>query len=174
MILKATLRRKIALAIGRTQRHATKDHGSAILETAMSLTIFLTFLFGIFEAGFALYSYNYIAEASREAARYAIVRGATWGSACASYSSSDCTISSAQLQSYVQNLGFPGINGSNLTVTPAWSAYTSGSTCPGTGPCNSAGNLVTVTVQYNFPLMVPFIPSHTYAMSSSSAMIIAQ
>jgi Flp pilus assembly protein TadG len=160
--------------MGRARRHAIREHGSAIFETAMSLVIFLSFLFGIMEAGLALYSYNFIAEASREAARYAIVRGATWGTACASYTSSDCTISSAQLQSYVQNIGYPGINGSNLTVTPAWSAYTNASSCPATGPCNSAGNLVTVTVQYNFPLTVPFIPAHTYALSSTSAMIIAQ
>ena len=171
---KATLCRKIALAIGRIQRRAAREHGSAIFETAMSLVIFLSFLFGVMEAGLALYSYNFISEASREGARYAIVRGATWGSACASYTSSDCTASSAQIQSYVQNIGYPGINGSNLTVSPSWVAYTGGSTCPSSGPCNSAGNQVTVTVTYSFPLTVPFIPAHTYAMSSTSAMIIAQ
>ncbi len=57
----------------------------------MSLIIFLTFLFGIMQVGFALYTYIFISEASREGARYAIVRGATWGTACASYTSSDCT-----------------------------------------------------------------------------------
>jgi Flp pilus assembly protein TadG len=171
MIKARTFRRKIALAIGRTQRHAADQRGTALLETALSLLVFLSFLFGIMEAGFALYTYNYLCEASREGARYAIVRGATWGTACASYTSSDCTASPTQIQSYVQSLGFPGITVS----TPVYTAFTNGSTCPGSpSPCNSWGNQVAITVTYNFPMTIPFIPTKTLALSSTSAMIIAQ
>jgi Flp pilus assembly protein TadG len=165
-----TFRRKIALVVSRTQRHAADQRGSAILETALSLLVFLSFLFGIMQAGFALYTYNYLCEASREGARYAIVRGATWGSPCASYTSSDCTASPTQIQSYVQSLGYAGITVS----TPVYTAFAKGSSCPATPPCNTWGNQVAITVTYNFPLNVPFIPPHTAAMSSTSAMIIAQ
>ncbi len=144
----------------------------------MSTVIFLTFLFAVMETAFALYSYFFLAEAAREGARYAIVRGSTagGGAACASYSSSNCQASAANIESYIQNLGFPGISASNMTVpAPAWSAYASGSPCPSSpNPCNSPGNLVTVTVRYNFPLAVPFIPAHTFSMSSSASMIISQ
>jgi Flp pilus assembly protein TadG len=170
MIQGQTLRGKVAIAIGRAQRHAADQRGSAILETALSLIIFLSFLFGIMQVGFALYTYISISEASREGARYAIVRGATWGSACASYTSSDCTASQAQIQSYVQSIAMPG-----ATVgTPVYTAFTAGTTCPGSGPCNTWGNQVAVTVSYSFPMIIPFVPKQTYTMSSTSAMIIAQ
>jgi Flp pilus assembly protein TadG len=170
MIKGQTFRRKVAPLIGRTRRDAADQRGSAILETTLSLVILLTFLFGITEAGFALYTYISISEASREGARFAIVRGATWGKNCATSTSSDCTASPTQIQSYVQSIAMPG-----ATVgTPVYRAFTAGTTCPGTGPCNTWGNQVAVTVSYSFPMVIPFIPKRTFTMSSTSAMIIAQ
>jgi Flp pilus assembly protein TadG len=165
--------------MGRAKRRAGDERGSAIMETAMSTVIFLTFLFGIFETGFALYTYFFISEAAREATRYAIVRGSTAGTpagtACSAYTSYDCQASITQIKTFVQNLGYPGINPSNMTIPdPVWTAYTTGSSCPVSPPCNSPGNQVAVTVQYNFPLVLPFAPKLTYTMSSTSAMIIAQ
>jgi Flp pilus assembly protein TadG len=156
------------------RRCLRSEEGSAILETAMSTIIMLVFIFGVMETGFALYSYHFISEAAREGTRYAIVRGSTAGSACASYDSSACKASSTDVANYVKNLGFPGIKPSDITVNPVWSVFTGGSTCPGTPPCNSPGNQIAVTVQYNFHLNVPFIPPHTYAMSSTAAMVIQQ
>jgi Flp pilus assembly protein TadG len=142
------------------------------METAMSSIILLTFMFGVMEAGFALYSYHFISEAAREGTRYAIVRGSSAGSACASYSSSACMASTADIQDYVKNIGFPGINPNNMTVNVAKIGFPAGVTCTPSASCNNPGNLITVTVQYSFPLNVPFIPAHTYTMSSTSAMII--
>lgn len=163
-----------AMRLALKHRSARGEEGSAIVETAMSIMILLTFMFGAMETGFALYSFHFISEAAREGARYAIVRGSSAGAACSSYTSYDCMASTANIQSYVQYLGYPGINPANMTVTPVWSTYASGNSCPTNPPCNSPGNQVAVTVQYNFPLNVPFIPSHTYAMSSTAAMIIQQ
>ena len=144
----------------------------------MSSLILLAFLFGVFEAGFMVYSYHFISEAAREGARYAIVRGSTVGSACTAPGPPTCIAQggndTGDIATYVKNLGFPGINPGNMTVNSAWSAYTSGNSCPTTGPCNSPGNQVTITVQYSFPLTVPFIPPNTYTMSSTAAMIIQQ
>jgi Flp pilus assembly protein TadG len=156
------------------QRGARGEEGSAIMETAMSSIILLTFMFGVIEAGFALYSYHFVSEAAREGTRYAIVRGSLAGATnCAAPGPPTCIAQSADIQTYVKGLGFPGINPGNMTVTPTWSAYANGSSCPGGGgPCNSPGNLITIQVQYSFPLTVPFIPAHTYAMSSTAAMII--
>jgi Flp pilus assembly protein TadG len=162
-----------AMRLARKQGSVRSEEGSTIVETAMSIMILLTFMFGVFEAGFALYSYHFLSEAAREGARYAIVRGSTAGGTCASYNSYACNASAANIQSYVQNLGF--FNTTNVTVNPVWSAYATGNSCPtAPAPCNSPGNLVTLTVTYNFPLSVPFIPPHTYAMTSTAAMIIQQ
>jgi Flp pilus assembly protein TadG len=178
MATRVTSRRKTVFALRRAQRHTSDERGSAIMETAMSIVIFMTFLFGVFETAFALYTYFFISEAAREATRYAIVRGSTaggTGAACSAYTSYDCQASIPQIKSYVQNLGFPGINPTKMTIPdPVWTAYAKGNTCPSSGPCNSPGNQVAVTVQYNFPLVLPFAPKLTYTMSSTSAMIIAQ
>jgi Flp pilus assembly protein TadG len=146
------------------------EHGSAILETALSMIILISFLFGVMEMGLALYTYHFISEAAREGTRYAVVRGST----CTGFASA-CPASPTDVQNYIKNLGFPGIDPAKMVVpAPVWTAYTSGSTCPGSPPCNSPGNQVSVTVQYNFPLSVPFVPAQTFTLSSTSAMIISQ
>jgi Flp pilus assembly protein TadG len=174
MIMKAWLRRTGSSALGfaRGLLSANNERGSAILETAMSAVILLTFLFGIIETGFALYSYHFISEAAREGTRYAIVRG----SSCVNPTdfSSACPASTSDIQNYVKNLGFPGINPTNMTVSVIYAGYPAGVTCTPSTACNNPGNMIKVTVQYNFPLTVPFIPPHTYAMSSTAAMIIQQ
>jgi Flp pilus assembly protein TadG len=149
------------------------EEGSVLVESVLSIIILLTFLFGVMEAGLAIYSYHFISEAAREGTRYAIVRGSLAGTAnCTAPGPPTCKAQSADIQTYVKGLGFPGINPANMTVTPTWSVYPNSSSCPATGPCNSPGNLITIQVQYNFPLRVPFVPPQTYAMTSTAAMII--
>jgi Flp pilus assembly protein TadG len=142
------------------------------------MVVLLTILFGIMEVSLALYSNHFIAEASREGARYAIVRGSTLGTACTAPGTATCVAqggnNTGDIATYVKGLGFPGINSSNMTVNSSWSAYLYGKTCPGTGPCNSPGNQVTVTVLYSFPLNIPFVPATSYALSSTATMIIQQ
>ena len=149
-------------------RSAHGESGSAILEMALSVGILLTFIFGIMEVSLAAYTYHFISEASREATRYAIVRG----SACNSFA--NCNIDGPGLQTYIRGIAFPGI--SPLSLTVAASATTpAGTTCTGTlTPCNVPGNPVQVTVTYTFPLGIPFMPSRTLTMSSTSQMIISQ
>jgi len=172
MVMGSIVRRMFDSVMRLAPEHgsARSEEGSAIMETAMSFLMLLSFLLVIMETGFLLYSYHFISEAAREGTRYAIVRGRSAGSDCASYGSLACHASSADVQNYVKNLGF--LNPTNMTVSPAWSAFASGSTCPTTGPCDSPGNLVTVQVQYNFTLSIPVIPTKTYTLSSTAAMII--
>jgi Flp pilus assembly protein TadG len=51
----------------------TDVRGQALVETALVLPILLIVLLGIFDFGRAIYAYNTIANAAREAARLAIV-----------------------------------------------------------------------------------------------------
>ena len=124
--------------------------------------------FGLIEICLALYSYHFMAVAAREATRYAIVRG----SSCTGFASA-CPAAASDIQSYVQGLGFPGINSANVTTTTTWSAYPAGATCMPSASCNNPGNQVTVTVQYQFPLSIPFVPPTTLTLSSTSAMVIS-
>lgn len=164
MITAAALRRKKVLALIRDG-----EHGNTMVEMALSALMLLCFIFGVMEICLALYTYHNIAESAREATRFAIVRGYS----CTSWTSA-CPASVPDIQTYVQNLGYPGIDPSRLTVTPTWSAYPKAYTCPASpSPCNSTGNLVTITVQYSFPISLPFVSLTTIPMSSTSAMIIS-
>jgi Flp pilus assembly protein TadG len=152
----------------RIRRTLRAEAGSSIVEFALASIILFALVFGVMAICFALYSYNVVSEAAREATRYAIVRG----SACKTLS--NCNIDQTGLQTYIRGIAFPGI--SPLSLTVAASATTpAGTTCTGTlTPCNVPGNPVQVTVTYTFPLGIPFMPSRTLTMSSTSQMIISQ
>ena len=147
------------------KRRRYSEQGTTIVEFAMSTLILLTIVIGVMEASLAFYTYHFVSEAARDGTRYAIVRG----SGCAV---TGCPATSASIQQYVYDLNFPGINPSHMTVSTTWP--TTGSTCtPSASPCNNPGNLVKVTVTYNFPLSIPFRVS-TITMSSTSEMVISQ
>lgn len=138
------------------------EDGGSVVEFALSSSVLFMSLFGIIAVCIALYSYVFVSEAAREASRYALVRG----SACTGFS--DCGITSAQINTYVKNLSYPGINTANLAGSAAWSGSYS--------PSNAPGNIVTVTVTYSYPMAIPFWPKSgsTIHMSSSSQMAISQ
>jgi Flp pilus assembly protein TadG len=147
------------LRMDRRMRLASRDDsGSSIVEFALASTILFMLVFGVMAICLALYSYNIVSEAAREATRYAIVRG----SACTK--TLPCKATKDQIQTYVQGLGFPGINPTSLTLNAdcCWATD------------KNPGSTVQVTVNYTFPLVIPFVPSRTLTMSSTSAMLISQ
>ena len=165
MTITAPFRRKVADALALNR---SGEDGNAMIEMALSALLLLGLIFGVMEICLALYTYHNISEAAREATRFAIVRGSN----CTSWATA-CPALLPDIQNYVEGLGYPGIDPSKMTVNATWTAYPEASSCPATGPCNSTGNLVTVKVQYNFPLSLPFVSLTTIPMSSTSAMIIA-
>ena len=144
-----------------------REDGSALVEAAVSAMVVFTLFFGAMEMCLALYTYHFISDAAREGTRYAMVRGST----CSGFSSA-CPAVAADVQNYVEGLGFPGIDASAMTVTTTWP--TTGSSCtPSSLPCNNRGNLVQVMVQYQF--FIPFAPqSSALTMTSTSEMAISQ
>jgi Flp pilus assembly protein TadG len=153
------------------RRSGRNSRGSVIVEFALSASILFSLVFGVLTMCLALYSYHFTAEAARQAARYAMVRG----SSCATYGNftSNCPVTtSSQIQTYVQSLNFPGITSSNISVTATWP--TIGTVCaPSASPCNNPGNVVKVKVSYLLPLAIPFVSSSSLTMTSTSQMVIA-
>jgi Flp pilus assembly protein TadG len=152
---------------GRKKLFGCGEEGSAMVETALSLGILLTFLFGVMETGFALFTYHFISNAARETTRYAIVRG----SSCTGFVSA-CPATPNDIMTYATTLGFSGITTSDVSVS--YAGYPAGASCIPNRLCNNPGNMVTVTITYTFPFNVPFVPAKTFAMSSASSMIISQ
>jgi Flp pilus assembly protein TadG len=137
------------------------ERGANLVEFALASAILFSLLFGVLQMCLALYTYNYISQAAREGARWAMVRGST--SCTNTPNLSNCNASSTAIQNYVQGLGYPGITSGSVTVTPTWP---NGS--------NSPGNTVKVQVQYPFALSIPFVSLTTINMAGSSTMVISQ
>jgi Flp pilus assembly protein TadG len=180
----------------RISRKLGREEGNTLVEMALvSCFIFLPMLIGIFEISLAVYGYNFVSVAARQATRYAAVRGAP--SCVIASTFPDCNLGpaggtnpttasgSAALQTYVRGLAYPGINQNNITVTATWwSANTSpGATYSTTAwdvqctttdlngsACNSPRDAVKVMVSYNVPL--PFWKTRYVTVSSTSQLII--
>jgi Flp pilus assembly protein TadG len=154
----------------KSRRKGKAVRGSTLTEFAFILPLLVTVMFGVIDFGRALYTYHFVSDAAREASRWASVRGKqciAWPQACPA--------SQADVQNYVAGIVPPGIdpNPRTLSVAATWVAP------PGkVGTCNifpnDAGCAVQVQVTYAFKFMLPFLPKSTYAMHSTSEMIISQ
>lgn len=157
----------------RVRRGFRGEDGATLVEFAVSCSILCLMLFGIIQVSLLVYTYDFVSEAARDGARYAIVRGTK----CTGFT--DCNATPAQIQAHVQTLNFPAINTSNLTATATWYQAATAppnmvwSTCTVT-PCNIQGNAVKVTVQYPFPFSIPFWGKTTVNLSNSSQMVMSQ
>jgi Flp pilus assembly protein TadG len=181
-LTKRAARRSHRAALKTKLLHAiAADAGSALVEMALSCVILLSLFIGVFEVCLASYSSHFVAEAAREGARYAIVRGSV--SCTNTPSLPNCGAGPDVISNYVKGLQYPGIIPSNLTVTVTYmtassstasgSLLTTWSAC-GTAPCNVPGNMVNVQVNYAFGLYVPFVPSNSLNINSTSQMVIQQ
>ena len=178
-----------------------RDEGNSLVEMAIvSAFVFLPLIFAIIQFSLALYAYNFVNLAARQATRYAAVRGVESCVISATFpncnmgpdtaSGKNATAPSA-LQTYVRALAYPGIKPSNLTVTSTYLAahVTSGAggfsttawdaACTTTNPynaqeCNTPGNAVQVSVVYQLPLAIPFWKKETLNLTGTSQMVINQ
>jgi len=151
-------------------RRAKSCRGNALTEFALILPFLLAGIFGVIEFGRALYAYHFVSDAAREASRWASVRGRdcdAWAQACPA--------SSTNIKDFVTSIAPPGINTDpqKLLVQASWVAP------PGkSNPCrvfqNNPGCAVQVQVTYQFKFILPFMPSSTYAMKSTSEMVISR
>jgi Flp pilus assembly protein TadG len=143
----------------RKRSFTQSENGGTLVEFALGLPVMFALMFGLIEVCLALYSHEYISELAREGARYAMVHGST----CVASGGSSCTATAAQVQAYVSSIQLPNFGGG--TVTPVVT-YPAGNETPGSS--------VKVKVTYAFPYRIPFVPSSTLTMSSTSVMDILQ
>ena len=138
----------------RLRAHARGDEGATLVEFALVAIVFFTIVFGIMEFGRMIFDYNIVAQASREGARYASVRGATSGHAA----------TADAVKTYVVNKSVGLLTTSNVTVT-----WPDGGATP-----NASGKNVQVTTTYNFNPIVTLVPSATWPLSSTTKMVIVR
>jgi Flp pilus assembly protein TadG len=157
-------------------RFAGGEEGDGLIEIALALVVLIPLLLGAFEFAIALCSYQEISDASCRASRWAAVRGSM--SCINTPDLTDCNATSAEIQTYVQGIGYTGFSSGSLTATTTWlsassSPPTSWSNCS-SGTCNVPGNEVQVTVSYPLSISIPFWNVKTVTLSSTAVMVIAQ
>jgi Flp pilus assembly protein TadG len=140
-------------------RRARSEDGQAIIEAAITLPIVAAFVFVMIELCLMFYSYCMISETAREGTRYAIVHGA----ACQTASKASCTATASSINTYVSGVNWPNLGGGTLTPS---TTFLDGNA--------NAGSRVKVTVNYTFPVTLPFVPRGSVAMTSSSVMYFIQ
>jgi hypothetical protein len=126
-------------------RNRDRSRGSTLVESALSLFLLLTLVFGIIEFGRAYSVYQIMTNAAREGARFAVAP-------CPFASSVGATCVAGQLpstsavQSYVQGfLNSGSVGGATITVDPNYQ--------PSTDPVNGVTltyTQVTISLPYTF------------------------
>ena len=164
-------------------RQQNRDQGSVALEFALSVITILLVMFLIVDVGRALYAYDWISDAARQATRFAMVRGKTCDPLLNNYCQVGSQPRGAQSQditNYVNSLAVgvgPFTTGSS-TSPCALNANCVNSTCyVGSNiarplPC-TATTWVQVQVVYNFSFVSPFIPL-SWSMQSTSERTVQQ
>jgi hypothetical protein len=155
------------------RRRQNGDSGSALVEFAISSVVILSVLFGIIDAGRALYAFDWVGNAARQGTRFMIVRGL--------YCVYDpvplpggCPATAADSTNYITNatgngLDTTGIDTSQVTVTTT--CFLVGHAL-GPPPCAPTGWVI-VNVQYNFRFITPFLAAiPPWQMTSTSKVIV--
>jgi Flp pilus assembly protein TadG len=140
-----------AIAAGR--RKTARHPGQAMVEFAIVALSFLVIIFGIMQMSEAVYCYTAVADAAREAARYAMVHSPT----------SPNPATTAQIQQVAINAA-SGLNSSNLTVNVTWPA----------DPNISTQSDAQVAVSYAYSIQIPLVGTTNFNLSSTSRMLVSQ
>ena len=130
-----------------------------MVEFAVTLPVLFTLIFCFMEMCLAFYTHNMISELAREGTRYAMVRG----SSCLTSASSSCQATASQVNTFVSAVGFPNLGGG--TITPV-TTYPDGNA--------AIGSRVQISITYVFPITMPFVPTNSISMSSTSVATIIQ
>jgi len=177
-------------------RARSRSRGQGLVEFALVLPVFMVILIGMVDLGRAIWANNAVANAAREAARFASVHGGSCedlqGSVCSSSnycpvgpkgpstavpsSSTSCPNPSPSKQSiYDVATNYLIGGGTSSTVTACYYATTacSGNTDQATTGTNIRGNAVTVTVSTTVPIILgSFLGFSTMTVSATSTMLI--
>jgi TadE-like protein len=185
-----------------TRRSRTRSRGQGLVEFALVLPVFMVILIGMVDLGRAIWANNSVANAAREAARFASVHGGSCedltGSVCSSSNycpvgprdtltavptaSASCPYPSNSKQTiYDTARGYVVGGGASVTVTacyfsvdPAHAASScSGDTDQTTWGTNKRGNAVTVVVSTSVPMTLgALLGRSTITVSATSTMLI--
>ncbi|MGI9307619.1 MAG: TadE/TadG family type IV pilus assembly protein [Gammaproteobacteria bacterium] len=138
------------------------QRGVTTVELCLVLFSVLVVITGALDGARLIYAYSSVAHASREAVRYASVRGQE-ASEDSYRSGGDAPATQEKIIAHLSSVSAPTVP---LQVTATWPDMQA----DGSTPSKAAGSLVTVTVASNFDPVVPFL--RPIPLSSTSSMVI--
>jgi Flp pilus assembly protein TadG len=156
------------VALNHPPNPLAEENGSALIEMAVTFPALFALFFCFMEMCLAFYSHEIISEIAREGARYAMVHGAS----CPTAATHTCEASNTQVNTWVSGLDTPNIGGGTITVATCF-IPAAGGACSTAGS-EAVGNTVQVKVTYTFPIKMPFVPTNSISMSSTSEATIIQ
>jgi Flp pilus assembly protein TadG len=127
--------------------------GQELVEFAAVTTAFLLLVFGLMYLGSAVYYYNTLSSAAREAVRYAIAHSPT----------SAAPATTQQIQQVAIN-DAAGLNPKELTVEVSWPS----------DPNLPLKKDAQVQVSYEYKVSIPFLNQVTFNLTSTSRMLVSQ
>jgi len=175
-----------------------RSRGQGMVEFGLVLPIFLVILIGMVDVGRAVWANNAVANAAREAARFASVHGGS----CEDLTSTGCTsayycpvgpaVSTAAIPAASSACPYPSSSkqsiydtansyliagGTGITVTACYFNPSTTTSCTGntdgSGGNNARGKAVTVVVSSQVPMIIPsLIGVGTVNVSGTSTMLI--
>jgi Flp pilus assembly protein TadG len=131
----------------------TSGAGQAMVEFAAAATALFLLIFSLMTLGSAVYSYNTMSNAAREAVRYASIHSAT--------SAAPATTSEIQQVALNYAVGL-GLKSSDVVVT--WP----------TDPNIKTKSDAQVSISYTYDLKIPFMKKAALSLSSTSRMLVSQ
>jgi Flp pilus assembly protein TadG len=161
LLIRFLFRNGLLMITKNTISSSRHEKGQGTLELALVLPIFLTLLLGVFEIAFIFFYNVSVANASREAARYAASSGCPASTVCA-----DADVQYYQDCAGIKNRAIskaPGIGlvEANIAISYDHGPNNSGvispiaDICSTTTPNLATGDRVKVTVTKQFTLIVP-------------------
>ena len=176
-------------------RRRNRSRGQGLAEFALVLPVFLAILIGMVDLGRAVWANNSVANAAREAARYAAVHGGSCedlvaGTVCSSTNycpigpyaaptvvpaaSTSCPYPSPSKQSiYDVATAYLVASGTGTTVTACYAAANGSCTGNTDSSTNLRGHKVTVVITSQVPMILgAFLGVGTVNVSATSTMLV--
>jgi Flp pilus assembly protein TadG len=124
-----------------------------MVEFSAVATVLFLLMFGLMSLGAAVYSYNTVSNATREAVRYAIVHSPT----------SPDPVSDSQIQQVAINYAV-GLRLKNSDVVVSWPV----------DPINTKKSDAQVQISYPYQIKIPFLSPVSVNLTSTSRMMVSQ
>ena len=152
------------MMLSRTQRRT----GTVLVESAMVYPVLFLVVLGIMILGISVFRHQQVSHMAREAARYAVVKGARYAEENAATAASATDIYNNAIVPHAA-----GMNLSNLTYSVTWTDSNTQSSsvvvtdASGNSSIQTRFNTVTVTVQYSWtvPIWGEIPVSSTHVMT---------